>query len=197
MRDEGDVEFRAYFASRLPSLLRLAYLLTGDAGETEDLAQTALARTFVAWRRVRTSDAPDAYVRRILVNTYKGRFRSRRIVETLMPAVPDRMVDAGELSAVDDRAGLAAALAALPPRQRAVVVLRYCEDLPEAQVAAMLGCSVGTVKTHASRGLARLRADPALREAPAPALSKCDAGPIGSALSAGDQPGSDRLGGCE
>ncbi|SQD99828.1 MULTISPECIES: SigE family RNA polymerase sigma factor [unclassified Parafrankia] len=170
MDDDGHDEFRAYFAARLPALLRLAYLLTGDAAEAEDLAQTALARTFVAWRKVRVCDSPDAYVRRILVNAHRRRFRGRRVVETLMPTVPDRLVggSAGELAAVEDRAGLAAALAALPTRQRAVVVLRYCEDLSEARVAEILGCSVGTVKTHASRGLARLRADPSLGTAMGP-----------------------------
>lgn len=164
MDEERDVEFRAYFASRLPALLRLAYLLTGNAADAEDLAQTALARAFVAWDRVRTSDAPDAYVRRILINAHSRRFRRRRVGETLMSDVPDGVPHPGGLAGVEDRVGLAAALAVLPTRQRAVVVLRYCEDLPEAQVAEILGCSVGTVKTHASRGLARLRADPALQE---------------------------------
>ncbi|EIV92425.1 SigE family RNA polymerase sigma factor [Frankia sp. QA3] len=163
MDEERDAEFRAYFASRLPALLRLAYLLAGDAADAEDLAQTALARAFVAWGRVRTSDTPDAYVRRILVNAHSRRFRRRRVGETLMSEVPDGSTHPGGLADVEDRVGLAAALAVLPTRQRAVVVLRYCEDLPEVQVAAILGCSVGTVKTHASRGLARLRADPTLR----------------------------------
>ncbi|MEX5636202.1 SigE family RNA polymerase sigma factor [Parafrankia sp. FMc2] len=164
MDDEEHDDFQTYFTERLPGLLRLAYLLTADAAAAEDLAQTALARTFVAWRRVRASDSPDAYVRRILINAHRRQFRTRRIAETLVPVVPDQAPGGGgELAAVEDRAGLAAALAVLPRRQRAVVVLRYCEDLPEARVAEILGCSVGTVKTHASRGLARLRADPSLR----------------------------------
>ncbi|WP_018639955.1 SigE family RNA polymerase sigma factor [Parafrankia elaeagni] len=164
MDDEEHDDFQTYFAERLPGLLRLAYLLTADAAAAEDLAQTALARTFVAWRRVRASDSPDAYVRRILINAHRRQFRTRRIAETLVSVVPDQAPGGGgELAAVEDRAGLAAALAVLPRRQRAVVVLRYCEDLPEARVAEILGCSVGTVKTHASRGLARLRADPSLR----------------------------------
>ncbi|SNQ47121.1 RNA polymerase, sigma-24 subunit, ECF subfamily [Frankia canadensis] len=165
MDDEGYEDFQAYFADRLPGLLRLAYLLTADAAEAEDLAQTALARTFVAWRRVRVCDSPDAYVRRILVNAHRRRFRGRRVSETLVPSVPEQPAAASGrgFAAVEDRAGLAAALALLPRRQRAVVVLRYCEDLPEARVAQIVGCSVGSVKTHASRGLARLRADPLLR----------------------------------
>ncbi|EFC80595.1 SigE family RNA polymerase sigma factor [Parafrankia sp. EUN1f] len=189
MDEELQIEFRAYFAARLPELLRLAYLLTGDPAEAEDLAQTALARTLVAWRRVRESDSPDAYVRRILVNAHRRRFR-RRVPESPMATVPEQEArsSAAELAAVEDRAGLARALAVLPARQRAVVVLRYCEDLPEARVAEILGCSTGTVKTHASRGLARLRADPSLAAAAAswvPAASGASGAAAGSAVSNG------------
>ncbi|KPM53648.1 RNA polymerase subunit sigma-24 [Frankia sp. R43] len=192
MDDELHREFREYFAARLPGLLRLAYLMTGDVVEAEDLTQTALAGTFVAWRRVRASDSPDAYVRRVLVNAQRRRFRRRRVPETLVSAVPDQAagVAGGEMSAVEDRADLARALSALPARQRAVVVLRYCEDLPEARVAQILGCSVGSVKTHASRGLARLRADPSLvtavRPLPVAAERGLSApGPAGNPAAAG------------
>jgi RNA polymerase sigma-70 factor (sigma-E family) len=152
-------EFREFFA---PRLLGLAYLLRGDATEAEDLTQIALARAFVAWRRVRDSDHPDAYVRRILVNANRRRFGRRRVTEDLVATVPETAGPAGGFTAVEDRAGLAAALATLPPGQRAVVVLRYCDDLSEDQVAKVLGRSVGTVKSQASRGLAKLRLHPAL-----------------------------------
>lgn len=156
--DTEDDEFRDYFVPRLPGLLRFAYLLTGDFGEAEDLTQTALARTFRVWKRVRSHDRPDAYVRRVMVNANARRFRRRRPPQVLVAQPPDRPDRSSELGAVEDRAGLAQALASLPPRQRAVVVLRYCEDLADTEVASLLRCSVGTVKSQASRGLAKLRA---------------------------------------
>lgn len=149
--------FGNYFLPRLPGLLRFAYLLTGDYGEAEDLTQTGLARTFRVWGRVDTLDRPDAYVRRVMVNANARRFRRRRPHHVLVAEPPDRAGPATEFGAVEDRAGLARALALLPARQRAVVVLRYCEDLSETDVATLLQCSVGTVKSQASRGLARLR----------------------------------------
>lgn len=160
--DDRHREFREFFAPRLPRLLGVAYLLCGDATEAEDLTQIALARAFVAWRRVRDSDYPDAYVRRILVNANSRRFSRRRVAEDLVAAVPDLTASPGEFAAVEDRAGLAAALATLPAGQRTVVVLRYCDDLSEEQVAKVLGRSRGTVKSQASRGLAKLRLHPGL-----------------------------------
>ncbi|WP_374628914.1 sigma-70 family RNA polymerase sigma factor [Frankia sp. AgPm24] len=118
----------------------------------------------MAWRRVQSSDHPDAYVRRILVNANRRRFGRRRVPEDLVATVPDVGGHGGGFTAVEDRAGLAAALAMLPAGQRTVVVLRYCEDLSEEQVAKVLGRSVGTVKSQASRGLAKLRTHPSLRE---------------------------------
>lgn len=162
--DHEDDGFREYFAARLPSLLRLAYLLTGDVGEAEDLTQTALARTYVSWRRVQSSDRPDAYVRRIMINANARRFRRRQPAQVLVAEPPDRGRRSAELAAVEDRAGLAQALASLPPRQRAVVVLRYCEDASEIEVARMMRCSVGTVKSQASKGLAKLRVHPSLAD---------------------------------
>ncbi|WP_018503626.1 SigE family RNA polymerase sigma factor [Parafrankia discariae] len=160
--DEGDDGgFTAYFAPRAGGLLRFAYLLTGDSGEAEDLTQTTLTRVFMVWPRVRGHDRPDAYARRVMVNANTHRFR-RRVRQVLVDVPPERAAASSQLAAVEDRAGLAAALAVLPPRQRAVVVLRYCEDLPEAEVAALLGCSVGTVKSQAAKGLAKLRAHPAI-----------------------------------
>lgn len=157
----ADAEFQRYMAVRWPVLVRTAYLLTGDRYLAEDLAQSALTKVYASWRHVRRADDVDAYVRRVLVNTNANRFRKRRVAEHLTAAPYD-------LAAYEPHAGLAqrsvlmAALAELPARQRAVVVLRYWEDMSEKEVAAALGCSQGTVKSQASKALARLRQNAAL-----------------------------------
>jgi RNA polymerase sigma-70 factor (sigma-E family) len=145
-------------------LLRTAYLIVWDPAEAEDLVQETLLRVARRWPRVRRMDQPAAYARRILVNlaTDGARRRSRRRLE-LAPADGAALEShADELSArvfgaVEDRVELFEALALLPPRQRAVLVLRYFEDLSEAETARTLGCSLGTVKSSASRALGRLR----------------------------------------
>jgi RNA polymerase sigma-70 factor (sigma-E family) len=160
----GSEQFDEFMASRWPGLVRLAFGLTGDRWLAEDLAQTALASAYAAWWRVRRADDPDAYVRRILINASKSRFRKPRLSEQPSdgelpdPGVADPAADVGERSA------LLAALAELPPRQRAVVVLRYAEDMTDAQVGALLGCSAGTVRSQAARALAKLRASARLAE---------------------------------
>ena len=157
MRAEEEAEFREYVAGRWTWLVQAAALLTGDAGHAEDLAQTALVRVFASWARVRGAESMDAYTMRILINQNKNRFRKRRVVEDLTAVPPER--GSGDPTArVDQRAGLMAALASLPKRQREVVVLRYWEDYSEAQTAQILGCSVGTVKSQSSKALAKLRA---------------------------------------
>ncbi len=134
------------------------WLLTGDLHDAEDVVQTALARLCQHWDRVRRSDDVDAYVRRSVVNDSHSRFRRRRVPTVPLAAAAASVgVTAPGLTAVEDRAGLAAALASLPGRQRQVLVLRFVEDLSEQATADALGCSVGTVKSTASRGLARLR----------------------------------------
>jgi len=158
----GGEDFSAFAVSRWPGLVRLAYGLTGDRWTAEDLAQATLARAYVAWRRVRRADDPDAYLRRILVNMSNRRFRRRRVTEQ-SGDLPETAVD-GPADLVDARAALLAALRQLPPRQRAVVVLRYWEDLTDAQIGAALGCSPGTVRSQLSRALAKLRMSPALAE---------------------------------
>ena len=159
---EADTKFQQYMAARWPVLVRTAYLLTGDRHLAEDLAQTALTKVYASWRRVRRADDIDAYVRRVLVNANAGRFRKRRVAEQLT-AVPLDSAGAGSTEgSVAERSVLMAALAELTPRQRAVVVLRYWEDMSEKEAAAALGCSVGTVKSQASKGLARLRLSPLL-----------------------------------
>jgi RNA polymerase sigma-70 factor (sigma-E family) len=151
-------DFDAFVESRSAALLRTAFLLTGERTLAEDLLQTALVKTWSAWRRV---DDPEPYTRRVLTTTYITWWRRRWRAE-LPSAEPLELLH--EENPADDREDLWAALGRLPRRQRAVVVLRYYEDLPEAQVAEVLGISVGTVKSQASKALARLRIDPALAE---------------------------------
>ena len=153
-RDEA--AFEAFVSARSADLLRTAVLLTHDRGHAEDLLQGALVKAYRRWRRI-AADDPYAYVRRILVNDAASRRRLRATQEIV--SLPDdvRWVpDATEALAERDR--LIQALASLPPRMRTVLVLRYAEDLSEAATADAMGCSVATVKTHAARGLARLRA---------------------------------------
>jgi RNA polymerase sigma-70 factor (sigma-E family) len=159
---DGGADFSAFATSRWPGLVRLAFGLTGDRGLAEDIAQTTLARAYVAWGRVSRADDPDAYLRRILVNASNRRFRRRRVTE--QPGDPPDTPVEGPADLVSERAALLAALHQLPPRQRAVVVLRYWQDLTDAQIAATLGCSPGTVRSQLSRALAKLRESPALGE---------------------------------
>jgi len=148
-------DFDQFVAARSTALLRTAYLLTHDHGLAEDLLQKA----WVAWRRI--DGLPEAYVRRILVNTYATWWRRKWNGELATGEMPER-VDADPSSAADQNHDLWAAMERLPRRQRAVVVLRYFEDLTETQTADLLGCSVGTVKSQTSKALAKLRIDPAL-----------------------------------
>jgi RNA polymerase sigma-70 factor (sigma-E family) len=159
---DGSEDFSAFATSRWPGLVRLAFGLTGDRWLAEDIAQTALARAYVAWRRVSRADDPDAYLRRILVNASNRRFRRRRVTE--QPGNPPETAIDGPAELVGERAALLAALRQLPPRQRAVIVLRYWADLTDAQIAATLGCSPSTVRSQLSRALAKLREDPVLGE---------------------------------
>jgi RNA polymerase sigma-70 factor (sigma-E family) len=156
-------EFEQFVQDRTDPLLRAAYLLAGDLAEAEDLVQETLLRVARRWYKVAAMEQPAAYARRVLVNLVidHARQRARRNSELAAPAggLSERADSTAEraLQAVDMHTLLLTALAGLPPRQRAVIVLRYWQDLPEAEVAAMLGCSAGTVKSTASRGLARLR----------------------------------------
>src|SRR5579862_9266413 len=145
-------------SARWPAMVRLAYGLTGDQGHAEDVAQAAFTRAYVSWPRVRRSGDPEAYVRQIVVNQNRNRFRKHRVAERLTGSPPESgVVDATR--ECDERSALIAALQRLGPRQRAVVVLRYWMDLTEHETAAALNCSVGTVKSQASRALATLRQD--------------------------------------
>ncbi|GAB2752008.1 SigE family RNA polymerase sigma factor [Streptomyces bullii] len=164
MQAEEEARYQEFVRARWGHLVRTAYLLTGDVHHAEDLTQTALAKAYRSWRRVSRSDNPEAYVRRMLVSCNSDRFRKRRVTEALTAAPPERAGPEDAVSRADERGALLSALAQLPPRQRAVVVMRYWEDLSEAEVAEVLGCSTGTVKSQASKGLAKLRTYPGLAQ---------------------------------
>jgi RNA polymerase sigma-70 factor (sigma-E family) len=160
----ADAEFSEFMHARWYQLVRLGFGLTGDRQAAEDLAQTAFARAYASWSRVRRADDPDAYVRRIVVNTNRNRFRKIRVSELLTDSLPELALPSDPASQRDDRAVLVDALMRLSHGQRAAVVLRYWLDLTEAETAEILGCSVGNVKSQAARGLAKLRTSAALVE---------------------------------
>lgn len=148
-------------------LRRLAFLLTGDLDQAEDLLQSAYAKVLPRWRKISTYDSPEAYMHRVMVNLKTSWWRRSRNRERSTAEIPEahwRAGTPGEGDAVVESQVLLAALRALPDRQRAAVVLRYWCDLSEAATAASMKCSIGTVKSNASRGLAHLRA--ALVETP-------------------------------
>ena len=154
------MSFEEFVQGCSPRLFRTALLLAGqDRAAAEDLLQLALERAYRHWGRVCRSGDPEPYVRRILVNAANDRWRRaiRRPERPLDPGDAGPVV-ADRTDAIAERDFLIRALAGLPPRQRSVLVLRYYNDLSEVEVADVLGCSVGTVKSQASRGLARLRA---------------------------------------
>jgi RNA polymerase sigma-70 factor (sigma-E family) len=160
--DRRRAEFERFVAESTQPLLRTAFLVAGDVAEAEDLVQECLIKVARRWPKVRTMQHPRAYARRVLVNLAldDSRRRVRRRAELELPAGRHDGLDEGsarDLAAVDSRSELESALDTLAPRQRAVLVLRYFEDLSEADTAAALGCSVGTVKSTASRALARLQ----------------------------------------
>ena len=168
MDSDGDA-FDAFVHARLPALLRFAYALTGDPHTAADLVQDALERSGMRWNRIERQGDPEGYVRRAILNGRISRWRKHRR-ETLVDCVPERLTSY-EVPSRDDQ--LWQLLATLPPRQRAVLVLRYYEDMSEMQIAATLGCSPGTVKSQSSKALAKLRVAltppaPTAEEAPCP-----------------------------
>ena len=153
-------EFTECAITHTPSLMRSAYLLTGNQHAAEDLVQASLARTHRHWRRVRDADSPIAYTKRIMYNQQASWWRRRRVRERLTGDIADLAENAGGdggMAAADMRMVLRSALHRLSPRQRAVVVLRYFEDKSVAETADVLRCSEGTVKTQSFRALNRLR----------------------------------------
>jgi RNA polymerase sigma-70 factor (sigma-E family) len=164
--EERRAAFDTLLETRSPALLAAACLLTGNRAAGEDLLQTALAKTWVKWGSLHDPAAAEAYVRRVMVTTYSRWWRRRWNGELATDDLPEPRREGADDSfgQVEDRHRLGGALAALPRRQRAVVVLRFYCDLSEAETASALGVSTGTVKSQASKGLAALR----LRLAPAP-----------------------------
>lgn len=149
-------EFSDFVVARWRAMLRTAYLLTGDHGHAEDLVQTTLAKCFVAWPRLRERKAADAYVRKTMLNTYLSWRRKKSWHEIASDAPPDREA-ADSTEGLAQRSDVMAALAQLPPRQRAVVVLRFFDDLGVEQVAGQMGCTAGSVKRQTSVALSKLR----------------------------------------
>ena len=154
MDDEG---FSVFVAARSRHLLHAAHLLTGDRHRAEDLLQTALTRAYLRWDRI---EEPEGYVRRTMVNANTDWWRRKPWREQSTDEMPE--VVAPEPASYEVRDAVLSALATLSGRQRAVVVLRYYEGLSEAEIAAALGCSAGTVKSAASRAMVKLRAHPGL-----------------------------------
>ncbi|MFF8275649.1 SigE family RNA polymerase sigma factor [Streptomyces lateritius] len=161
----GYPSFSSYVRARGPVLLRTARSLTANPSDAEDLLQTALTKTFVAWERIEDHRALDGYVRRALVNTRTSQWRKRKVDEFACEELPEPVglppePDPAERQVLHD--AMWRAVMRLPDRQRAMVVLRYYEDLSEAQTAEVLGVSIGTVKSAVSRALGKLREDPEL-----------------------------------
>jgi len=154
--DTGAATYEEYVGARWTALYRTAYLLTTNHADAEDLAQAALVKTYLSWSKVAAAASPDAYVRRILTNEFLSSRRPLRVTrEQLVDQPPEVGIGTPE---THERLALWPHISALPPKQRAVIVLRYYEDLSEQQIADALGCSPGTVKSNASAALRSLRA---------------------------------------
>ncbi len=151
----SDAKFEDFMSAALPGLLRFGFVLTGNPHRAEELVQEALVKTYRRWRRLRL-DQPHAYVRRAMVTTYTSWWRRGRR-ETALPPGFDKTAESSDPTAYAERDAAVRALLTLPPRQRAVLVLRYYEDYSEADIAEAMGCSTGTVKSQASRALRALR----------------------------------------
>ena len=159
-RSRAEFEFERFAAAHADGLLRAAYLMVGDRAEAEDVVQECMLRVARRWPRVRNMEHPGSYARRVMVNLVldDAPKRTRRNTELVVAETPGPPGDGGATAAsLESRTDLIRALAALPARQRTVLVLRYFADLPETEVAAALNCSVGTVKSSSSRALERLR----------------------------------------
>ncbi|MGY0230183.1 SigE family RNA polymerase sigma factor [Longispora urticae] len=152
----NEQDFREFVAARSPALLRTAYLLVGDWHKAEDLLQTALTKTYLAWRRLGEIGAVEPYTRKVLVNTATSWWRRRWHGERPTDVLPE-VAEADGADALLARDALWQQVRLLPTRQRAVLVLRYYEDQTEAETARLLGVSVGTVKSQTSRALGTLR----------------------------------------
>ncbi|MFI5916566.1 SigE family RNA polymerase sigma factor [Dactylosporangium sp. NPDC051541] len=154
---DDEASFREFVSARIGRLSRVAFLLTGEHHAAEDLVQVTLIKVARHWRRVTRSGIPDAYLRRMLYHEHVSSWRSRRHREVLAADPPQRPAGRDESTDAVRRIVLRDALARLAPGQRAVIVLRYFEDLSEADTADALGCTVGSVKSQTHHALARLR----------------------------------------
>jgi RNA polymerase sigma-70 factor (sigma-E family) len=155
---DDDAAFRDYVVARGTALLRMAIMLTGNRADAEDLVQAALAKTYLAWGKIKDRAALDAYVRRAMVNTHISWWRRRKLEEFPTDELPDQAV-ADHACESDLAEVVRRALDRLPRRMRAAVMLRYYDDMTEPEIAAALGISLGTVKSTVSRAVARLRID--------------------------------------
>jgi RNA polymerase sigma-70 factor (sigma-E family) len=155
-RRDTEGEFAAFVAQSSPTMLRVAFLLTGQQSAAEDLLQASLERLYVVWDRLDTDTPPTQYLRRILYTTYISSWR-RRLREVLTASPPEHMEQRDAYAEHDDRDRLWRLVQRLAPMQRSVIVLRFYEDLSEAETAQILRISPGSVKVHASRGVRRLR----------------------------------------
>jgi RNA polymerase sigma-70 factor (sigma-E family) len=162
---QDEEEFSAFVRSRSDDLQRMAWLLTGDWSMAQDLVQASLVKTWQRWRAIRRRDAPEVYVRRVLMTTFLGWRRRRWTSEVALGWLPENAGFGDVAADAAQHEVIAAALRRLPKQQRAVIVLRFLADLSEQDAADAMGCSVGTVKSHTSRALATLRANGALRDA--------------------------------
>ena len=158
-------DFDHFVRRRSSAMLKAAWVLTGgDWALAEDLVQTTLGEVWRRWARVSVMEAPEAYAHKTMVNTFL-RWRGRRWTGEIASAeLPELAADTGGFHRVDSRESLRRALGELTPRQRAVIMLRYFEDRSEADTAAIMGCSVGTVKSQAAKAIDRLRHVPGLAE---------------------------------
>ena len=160
----GDLEsFHAFVRTHSRALARSAWLLTGDWSSVDDLLQITLERSWQNWQRIENADDDVAYVRRVLINTFLSSRRRRWHDEVPTDEVPETVVG-DEAADADVRESVRAAMTALPPGQRAVIVLRYFNDLTEAQTAEVLRCSISTVKSQSAKAFRKLRAMPSMSE---------------------------------
>ena len=151
-------EYDEFYAALWPRLVRTAYAVCGDLGVAEDAVQTAFAKAYRSWRRISRLESPEAYVRRMAVNEVLSNRRRAAVRHEVSTSAPPDRAATGSLDAAPGHDEMWRAVSALPARQRAVLVLRYYEDLSEQQIADALGCRPGTVKSQASAALATLRA---------------------------------------
>ena len=157
MRPDSSDEVRAFVAARRPALYRSAYLLVGNAPDAEDLVQATLVRVIGAWDRIRRRDAPEVFARRVMVNLAASRWRRLKTHASIMRSSTRASVEPDVAESTAERDAVWAAIKTLPVGMRAVVVLRFYEDLSEAEIAAVLGCSPGTVKSQCSKAMSHLR----------------------------------------